>query len=296
MPDEFRVSILRVGVIGGAGRMGAWFVRYFTERGLKTIVNDINVDVAKSLATSTGAEFSALSKEALGSLDIVLIAVPIEAMAEVVASVAPKLREGAALVEISSIKSPVMKAMKKALKEGIVPLSLHPLFGPDTGSLESERIVLVPVADEPQELEIAKRLFPEAEIISSGTEEHDRAMAVVLSLTYFVNLAFSGALRDVDIKLVKRLAGTTFTVQLVLAESILGESPELVATLMGSNPFADSYINEFVSWSERIRDDVMGDGRSFMSLFGSLALSMRRDSEFPLSNERRHKAYRAIRN
>jgi len=287
---------LRVAVIGGAGRMGAWFVRYFAERGLTTIVNDINVHSAKSLATSTGAEFSSLSKEELRSLDLVLIAVPIEATADVVASVAPKLREGAVLVEISSIKSPVMRVMEKALEEGIVPLSLHPLFGPNTGSLESERIALVPVADESRELDVAKRLLPEAEIIPCGAEEHDRAMAVVLSLTYFVNLAFSGALKDVDIELVKRLTGTTFTVQLALAESILGESPELVAPLMRSNPFVESYIDEFVSWSERIRDGVMGDGRDFLSLFSSLAESMRRDSEFSLSNERRQRAYRAVRN
>jgi prephenate dehydrogenase len=296
MPDGFRVSSLRVAVIGGAGRMGAWFVRYFTERGLTTIVNDLRVDRARSLAASTGAEFSALSKEELETLDLVLITVPIEAMAEVVTGVAPNMREGAVLVEVSSIKSPVMRAMKGALEEGIIPLSLHPLFGPSTGSLESERIALVPVADESRELEIAKRLFPKAEIISSGAEEHDRAMAVVLSLTYFVNLAFSGSLKDVDIELVKRLAGTTFTVQLALAESILGESPELVAPLMRSNPFVESYIEEFVSWSERVRDGVMGDERDFLRLFGSLAESMRRDSDFPLSHERRHKAYRAVRN
>lgn len=287
---------MRVAVIGGAGRIGAWFVRYFTGRGLITIVNDLLVDRVRSLAASTGAEFSTLSKEDLRSLDLVLITVPIEAMAEVVASVAPNMREGAVLVEVSSIKSPVMKAMKGALEEGIIPLSLHPLFGPSTESLESERIVLVPVADESRELELAKRLFPEAEIVSSGVEEHDRAMAVVLSLTYFVNLAFSGALKDVDIELVKRLAGTTFTVQLALAESILGEAPELVAPLMRSNPFVESYIDEFVSWSDRIRNGVMGDERDFLRLFDSLAESMKRDRDFPLSNERRHRAYKAIRN
>ena len=106
---------MRVAVIGGAGRMGAWFVRYFAERGLTTIINDINVDAAKSLAESTGAEFSALSKEELRPLDLVLITVPIEATADVVAGVAPNMREGAVLVEISSIKCLVMRTMRKVV-------------------------------------------------------------------------------------------------------------------------------------------------------------------------------------
>jgi prephenate dehydrogenase len=188
------VSSLRIAVIGGAGQMGSWFVRYFTSLEFPTFLADVRLDEAAKVAKETGAMFSETNRGAIEGVNIVLVCVPIKQITDVVLEVAPQMKEGAVLAEVSSIKGSAVDALVEASRMGIKPLSIHPLFGPSATSLKGKTIVVVPVVDKEQEMNITRRLFGEADILISGVEEHDRAMAVVLSLTYFVNLVFAKVL------------------------------------------------------------------------------------------------------
>ena len=285
---------MRMAVIGGAGRMGSWFVRHFTEMGFSTTLHDLKVDAAEAVADATGAELSHTSRDAVLGADLVLVCVPIKDTGEVITEVSPYMKRGAVLAEVSSLKEPTRKALLTAADGGVKPLSIHPLFGPAAEDLRGKTVVVVPVVDGDGEYGVAEVLYEGANLVVAGQEEHDRAMAVVLSLTYFMNLAFARVLGREDIALLKRLAGTTFTVQLTLAESVVSEDPRLVESLFNENKFTTNYLNRFHSCTEEIKGLIEGDPQDFFKLFDSLLVAMGKDPDLQLADDRRFKAFKAI--
>jgi len=285
---------VKVAVIGGAGRMGAWFVDHFSSMGFPTVISDTRVEAARSLASAVGVELSETNIGAVKNADIALICVPIEKTPEVISEIAPHMRRGVILAEVSSVKEQAIEALREASSLGVRPLSIHPMFGPAAETLKGKTIVVIPVIDGDVEADLTKRLFDEAEIVVSEQREHDQVMAVVLSLTYLMNLAFAQVLSDEDLISMKRLAGTTFTLQLAIAESIVGENPHLVASLLKENRFTELYVDRFIDEAERIRGLIEEDSKGFVELYDSLRASLERDPDYSRADEMRHRAFKAL--
>ena len=285
---------MKVAVIGGAGRMGGWFVDYFSSKGFATIISDPGLEDAHSMASAVGVEIAETNIRAVENVDLAIISVPIDKMAEVVHEVAPHMKKEAVLAEVSSIKEKTIEALRKASSFGVRPLSIHPMFGSSAGSLKGKTIVVVPVIDGDIEASLTKRFFREANVVVSEKSEHDNAMAVVLSLTYFMNLAFAQVFSSMDIKLLKTLAGTSFTVQLAIAESIASEEPSLVSSLLRENRFADDYFVSFIDKAKEIRELIKRDHKGFLQLYDSLRESLERDPDYSLAAERRQEAFEAL--
>ena len=285
---------MRIAVIGGAGLMGAWFVKYFISKGFSTVLADLRMDAAKKVAHAYGAELAYSNIHAVEGADVAFVCVPIEEIMKVVLEIAPHMRKDSIIAEISSIKNPTLEALRTSARMGLKPLSLHPLFGPTADKLKGETIVVVPVVDEFAEVAYAKQLFDEAELFASEFEEHDRAMAVILSLTYFVNIAFAGILRKEDLPLLRRLAGTTFTVQLAVTEGVMNEDPNLVVSLLKENPFSQRYIDDFLKETKRLKELSLKGSQSLFLHYGALVESLRKDTDFKYAHIRRRQAFMAV--
>ena len=284
----------KVAVIGGAGRIGSWFTEHFTSKGFPTVIADTRIDEAQKLADATGAELARSNNDAVEGADAVLVCVPIKKTGKVISEITPRMKKGALLAELTSVKATTLEHLRAAAQTGVKPLSIHPLFGPAADRLKGKTIVVIPVLDGDKEANSAKRLFDEAKIIVVGPEEHDRAMASVLSLTYFMNMAFAGILGEEDLLRTKKLSGTTFIVQLAVTESIIGEDPGLVSSLLSENPHTREYLDRYISEAERIRTLLRDDPQGLQKLHGSLARSMSRDPDFRHSDERRYRAFQAL--
>ena len=285
---------MKVAVIGGAGHIGSWFTEHFTSKGLPTVIADTRMDEARAIADATGAELAHSNLEAVEGVDAVLVCVPIKKTGEVISEITPRMKKGALLADLTSVKATTLEHLRAAAQTGVKPLSIHPLFGPAADGLKGKTILVVPVMDGEEEATSAKQLFGEAEIIVVGPEEHDRAMASVLSLTYFMNMAFAGILGEEDLLRTKKLSGTTFTVQLVVTESIIGEDPGLVSSLLSENPYTQEYLDRYISEAEHIRTLLKDDPQGLQKLHGSLAKSMSRDPDFRHADERRYRAFKAL--
>ncbi|MCD6088361.1 prephenate dehydrogenase, partial [Candidatus Bathyarchaeota archaeon] len=120
---------MKVAIIG-AGKMGRWFTRYFIQQGHEVSISDINEKAAKRFAETMRISFSHSNSEVARSSDLVMICTPIETVSTVIKEILDYVDPSAPIAEISSIKSPVMLALKKAASSGKLILSLHPLFGP----------------------------------------------------------------------------------------------------------------------------------------------------------------------
>jgi len=205
-----------------------------------------------------------------------------------------EMRAGSVLMETSSVKHLTFAHRRTAAEMGFRPLSLHPMFGPSAKGLENKTMVVVPVVDREEEEALAKSLFGDAAVIVVEHEEHDRAMTIALSLAYFMNMALARILRDEDLHKLKRLAGTTYTVQLAVAEGIMAEDPGLVASLLLENPYTVEYLERYVSQASKIKSLISRGLDGFEGVHESLVDSMEKDPNFRYVDERRYRAFRPL--
>jgi prephenate dehydrogenase len=288
-------EILKVAVIGGAGRMGSVFVKYFQDMGHEVIFSDINKKQAKLTAEKTGAKFAEDNGEAVSDADLSVISIPIEDVPKVLNEIAVKLKDFSTVMEISSLKSQIISILKEIAKRKVKTLCIHPLFGPGVEDLKNEKIAVVPVAEPVLEVKLVKKLFPNAEIIVVDAEEHDRVMALTLSLCHFVNIVFASVLSEEEIGLVKKLGGTTFTLQSILSEGVMTENPLLYASIQTKNKYSSQYLNKFISKAESLKEYIdRKDSENFIKFYKKVQNSLSKDKDYVEAYGRIYKILKAL--
>lgn len=246
----------KVAVIGAGGRMGRWFTHYFVQsKAMRVSVYD------KSKFEFRIPEYvdrCNTIRDCVEEADLVMICVPIESIVSVVKECLMHMKNGAALSEISSIKKQVFNVLRSARKD-ITCLCVHPMFGPATKKSKIIKNLLIPVRNQAKEMGYLRSIFPRSKIeVISDPDLHDEYMAVVIGLTYYLNLVLGSVLSKLDLRTMKKVAGTSFGMQAMITESILNDSPELVTSLLRENPFNKTYISEFLAEAENIQKLVSG--------------------------------------
>src|SRR3989337_1218718 len=103
---------MRVAVIGGTGRMGKWFTRYFIANKHDVAIFGRDSKKVKRVAEDMGAK-TLNSLEDCKNSEVIVIAVPTYATPKYIEQIAPKLKKSTTLIEITSIKEVVMAVLKK---------------------------------------------------------------------------------------------------------------------------------------------------------------------------------------
>jgi prephenate dehydrogenase len=234
---------LRVAILGASGGMGSFFVRYFLERGDTVRGSDLGKG-SKGSQKSDGRRFSSCetNSEAVKDCDITVIAVPMDTTLKVAREVAPKLKPGSTLVEISSVKGETLRALRKLVGGRVELLSIHPLFGPALESTKGMKIAVIvgkKGGDDGPETAFARRLFPGARIIQMSRKEHDRTMAVVLSLTHLLNVVYAGTVSQfLSPDEFMKASTPNSSMQLTLAEAVLAQDARLSYAIQAANPYS----------------------------------------------------------
>ncbi len=232
--------------MGAAGKMGSWFTRYFARRAKDVCIYDV-----QKLTPGNKVRVSGSLQDCVKGADLVLVCVPVQSTAEMIKKCAKDMKAGAAIAEISSVKSKTFPALRKT-RQDLQPLCIHPMFGPGA-SEDKIKMLLVPVRSEPDEKKMVQEIFTGADLkVMPDAKSHDRTIAVVLGLTYFVNIAFGHVLSGQDISVLKQVGGTTFAVQSMLSESIMTDEPELMAALLKDNPYVSKYTRQFIKDASEI--------------------------------------------
>ena len=219
----------KIAIIGAGGKMGKWICNYLSKKKIDVVGYDNENPLPKSVTQGTSLISSILQA------DYVILCTPTKKTPEIIRLIAKEMKREAKLVDISSQKSKTAVSLGKVPKK-IIPICIHPMFGPGVKNIKNRNIISIPIKDGKQELSIAKKLFPEANFVTIDSKEHDKKIALILGLPHLINLVFANVLsKDEKILLTEKMSGTTFKVQKILAESILTESPELIETII-SNP------------------------------------------------------------
>ncbi len=174
-------------VIGSSGGMGSYLVRYFLARG-----HDVaGSDIIATKAHSRRFKFYFSNAEAARNRDVVVVASPIDTTISVVRECARNMSRGSVLVDISSVKGKILPELRKLTSEnGVTLLSIHPLFGPSLRSRHGMKLMVIS-DDGAEKVELAGKLFSDAEILPVTGSEHDRLVALTLALTHIVNILYA---------------------------------------------------------------------------------------------------------
>lgn len=288
----------KVAILGGTGKMGQWFAKYFHDKGFKPIISGRSPEKSARIAKELGVGYAESNFEAVRDANMVVVATPIEATAKTILEISSHVREDAILFDIASIKGDVIEALEEAANMGVRALSIHPLFGPGASSVSGKRFLMIPINKDLRVVNEMSQMFEGdggvVHVIESG-EIHDKMMALTLALPHFLNIVFGKVLAGRDIGEVKKLGGTTFALQLLLAESVLCQDPNLYYAIQSQNPAFAKVLNDLARTlgeaSSLIREK---DKIGFIKNFEETRASLSRDSEFSRAYQRFYKALEAI--
>jgi len=267
--------MVRILILGGTGETGSWFARYFKSKGWEVAVwgPSGRVQVAERLGVRYAHDMMAEVEDS----DVVLVSVLIEKTVEVVRQVAPHMHSGSLIMDVTSVKSEPVRAMKTYAPRGVEVLGTHPMFGPTMLSLSGQTIIFTPVEGRTGVwLQRIRSLFESdgAKIEILGAEEHDEIMAVVQALTHFAYIGIGAALKslDFDVQRSHRFMSPVYEIMIDFVGRILDQNPELYASIQ-MNPKAAAVRQAFVAECMRLCEKAdAGDMEGFKQMMRDAAL------------------------
>ena len=271
--------------------MGSWFADFLSANGYRIIICDKEERLARKSANRKGFKFIKNETAAAQLSRLVVLATPTRATIPIFKRIEPNISRGTLLVEISSVKDPLKKTIRGLARRGFQVLSIHPMFGPGTAKNLAGKTIIV--AHEPRGSNARDflSLFKKrrATIIRSDLETHDRIVAATLALPHFMNFAFIKTLKDTGLapSQARQMAGTTFRLQLLLAEALYHERLENEASILADNKYSTQLFKQFVKQSNAIRNTIRNRTRSNLirSLEGGAAYA-RKDALFGTAYDR----------
>ena len=238
-------------VIGGAGNMGRWFVRYLAAQGWSVEIADPGDGPAGVI---NHRDWQAMTIDH----ELIIIAAPMPATAQILHAMAAAPPRGV-IFDVGSLKSPLRDGLRALRAAGGEVTSVHPMFGPDTELLSGRHVIFVDVGA-PKATAAARALFEPtmATLVEMDLESHDRLIAYVLGLSHALNIAFFTALAESG-EAAPRLAtlsSTTFDAQLGVASAVAGENPDLYFEIQTLNDYGTESLAALLYAVERLRSVV----------------------------------------
>jgi chorismate mutase/prephenate dehydrogenase len=243
-------------VIGGAGNMGRWFVRYLVAQGFTVEIADPG-DGPDGVTNHRDWHGATLDHE------LIVVATPMPATSSILHELAKSPPAGV-IFDVGSLKSPLRDGLHALAKAGANVCSVHPMFGPDTALLSGRHVIFVDVG-KPAATAAARALFEPtmATLVEMDLESHDRLIAYVLGLSHALNIAFFTALADSGEAAPKlaTLSSTTFDAQLGVAAAVARENPDLYFEIQTLNDYGTESLAALLYAVERLRSVVRANDR-----------------------------------
>lgn len=180
--------------------------------------------------------------------DVVVLAVPFAAYERVLPQLAAVLAPETLLVDACSVKAEPSRLIDKYFPNHGELLLTHPLFGPQSADNGLRGLQLIVTRKRGKKADRALALCEGQglEIEEMTAEEHDKVMATVHALTFFIGRGLA------DMHLEKgAFVPPSFSSLLRLVELDAAHSEELFQTIETANPYAAGIRKQFL---ERMKD------------------------------------------
>jgi len=198
-----RAALVGTGHVGGSLLL-AWRRAGAIDRAIGCDVSPVNA--ARALERGIVDELAERAGAAVDGADLVVLATPVAAMEEVAREIASALSPRALVIDVGSVKAPVVAAVERALP-GARYVGCHPIAGveragPDAADADLFRgrfCLLTPTARTPPDaVDQASDLWRAAgaRVERISPERHDRLLARTSHLPHAAAFALAAALDD----------------------------------------------------------------------------------------------------
>lgn len=263
-----------VGIIGGRGIMGNFFKKIFEKNNIKTFV------------------WSRSSKLSLKDFcllpDIIIISVPIDKTIEIVKKVGSFIKSNQCICDITSIKGPVLDAMKETNK---LYFGMHPMFAPPISGLMKGQNIIFCSGNAPKQELFMKNIFKKenAILLQMTGKEHDKIMSIVQGLSHFLDICFIQTLNSSNIDLKKIFASRSpaYALKMMLAGRTLAQDSNLYGNIQIINDENIIILNNFFKEAKKLFNIIKDkDLTKFSNLFdnqkkflGKYAIKSQKESD-----------------
>lgn len=228
----------RAVIVGGAGRMGRWLSRFLSAQGY----------TVAALDPAAAPDENEWAQASLTQVELVVCSTPPAATAKLYAAWLDGPPAGV-VVDIASIKSPLVEPIQKLQQVGGRVASIHPMFGPGTVVLRDADVVICDTGDAGATAVVEQLFSPTtARIVRMPLLDHDRVMADLLSLAHATAIAFALALPEAD----HPVRSTTFAALERLASAVVRESPDVYYEIQAENPHSAASLERLRTSLDRI--------------------------------------------
>ena len=260
---------MNVGIIGGSDGLGKTLVYYFRDE-FNVFISGRDHNKGRKVAQELGAEYIESNVGLANISDILVISVPIQYTSEVIREVAPFMKSGSLMVDVTSIKEEPSKAMAEALPDTVEYIPTHPVFGPRTTRLDNQVIVLT--ADK------KGKWYPKVydylasknmRIIETTAENHDFMMSIVQVLTHFSFISTASAIEklSVDLSETEDYESPIYNLMIDMIARIVSQNPYLTYNIQSRNNYGPKIRNTLTDAVIELRDVInSGDEEQFIDI------------------------------
>ncbi|AMM81559.1 MULTISPECIES: bifunctional chorismate mutase/prephenate dehydrogenase [Pasteurella] len=248
-------AIKKIVIVGGGGKLGSLFARYFTLSGY-------SVEILEQQDWQSADKI-------LHETDVIVVSVPIAKTVETIKRLKPYLTDNMLLVDLTSVKRAPLQAMLD-VHAGAV-LGLHPMFGPDIASMAKQVIVRCDGRFKScYQWLITQIQIWGAKFYQVEATEHDHSMTYVQALRHFSTFANGLHLSKQPVQLANLLALSSpiYRLELAMIGRLFAQDAELYADIILDKPENLAVIESLKqSYEESLAFFTHGDKQAFIDSF-----------------------------
>ncbi|APG48060.1 prephenate dehydrogenase [Phaeobacter porticola] len=225
--------------------------------------------VAQHAAAEPSPSLRHTSLAKAAACPLVILAVPVSALAALCRQISPDLRPGTVVMDVGSVKLTPCETMQQLLPPDVELLGSHPLFGPQStkSGIAGHKIALCPLRGNSHRhiAALLRHLFG-LKVITTTPADHDRELAIVQGLTHMIA-------KVLDQMTPGKLGMTTASFDLLQQASrmVSGDSPGVLGAILRDNPFA-----------AEVRDDFLRRAAQLGAIDNSTTMSPAKEKDPPM--------------
>ena len=260
---------MNVGIIGGSDGLGKTLVYYFRDE-FEVYITGRDHKKGRKIADELNVNYIESNAGLANISDLLVISVPIQYTEDVIREVAPFMKPGSLMVDVTSVKEGPTRTMGEVLPETVEYIPTHPVFGPRTTRLDNQVIVLT--ADR------KGKWYPKVydylagknmRIIETSAEKHDFMMSIVQVLTHFSFISTASAIEKlrVDISETEDYESPIYNLMIDMIARIVSQNPYLTYNIQAMNSNGPNIRNTFADAVLELRDVINnGDEEEFIDI------------------------------
>lgn len=269
---------MKIAVIGGTRGLGEWIARFLKSKGFDITVTGRDEIAGERVSKKLGIDYTSSNTSAASQADVVIVSVPIDVTLSAIKEVAPVMKKGSLIMDVTSVKEEPSRIMQEYVPYGVEVLPIHPMFGPRIRSLDGQVIVVTPTNKGRWYNKVYNFFEREnARIIVTTPEIHDQMMSVVQGLTHLAYISIAATIEklDVDIKESRNFASPIYDLMVDMIARIVAQNPYLYYSIQTHNKYTKKTHETFISIYKELNEMISsGNEEGFVKVMGSAAKHM----------------------